>query len=51
VREDRAVSATIVPESHEPVTVEIGDAVLHLTYREARNLGSLLAGLGFQFRG
>ncbi len=47
--EDRAVSATITPTGK--VKVEIGDAIIELTMREARHLGALVGGIALQFRG
>jgi hypothetical protein len=47
--EDRAVSSTILPNGL--VKLELGDAVLEMTQREARHAGALLAGLALQFRG
>lgn len=44
---DRAVSGTIVPNGG--YKLEIGDVVLNLTLREARNVGLLTSGLGLQF--
>jgi hypothetical protein len=41
---DRAVSGTIVPNGR--YKLEIGDTVLDLTLREARNVGLLTGGLG-----
>jgi len=47
--EDRPVYAGILHNGR--VKLEIGDQVLDLTQREARNVGALLAGLALQFRG
>jgi hypothetical protein len=47
--EDRPVYAGIM--NNGIVKVEVGDTVLDLTQREARNLGALLGGLALQFRG
>ena len=47
--EDRPVYAGILANGR--VKLEIGDHVLDLTQREARNAGALLAGLALQFRG
>lgn len=47
--EDRAISATILPNGR--VKLEIGDAVIDLSMREARNVGAAFAGFALQFRG
>ncbi|HEY8356331.1 MAG TPA: hypothetical protein VIL30_02620 [Ramlibacter sp.] len=47
--EDRAISTTIMPNGR--VKVEIGDTVLDLSMREARNLGAAMGGFALQFRG
>lgn len=46
-REDRAISATVLPDGM--YKVEAGDECLDLTPREARMLGSLLSGVNIQF--
>jgi hypothetical protein len=46
---ERAVSATIMPSGM--FKLEIGDQVLELTMREARNVSAVTAGVALQFRG
>lgn len=46
-RQDRAISITLLPDGY--YKVEIGDAVLDLTSREARGIGTLLSGVSIQF--
>lgn len=47
--EDRAISHTILPNGK--VKLEIGDDVLELSMREAKNIGLSFAGFALQFRG
>lgn len=47
--EDRAVSHTIMPNGR--VKLEIGDSVIELSMREAKNIGLSFAGFALQFRG
>lgn len=46
---ERAVSGTFLPNGR--FKVEIGDVVLDISMREARNLNGITAGVGQQFRG
>lgn len=46
--EDRAVSTTILPTGR--VKLEIGDAVIEVSMREARHIGAAFAGFVLQFR-
>jgi hypothetical protein len=47
--EDRAISHTILPNGR--IKLEIGDAVIDLSMREAKNIGLSFAGFALQFRG
>jgi hypothetical protein len=47
--EDRSISATIIANGR--VKLEIGDAVIEVSMREARHIGALFAGIALQFRG
>ena len=48
VREDRAVSATFMPDGLV-VKLEIGDNVIDLSLREGRMAATALGGIGLQF--